>query len=41
MQAMLDGDAQGARQCTGDHLEHVRTTIQRLDADRARRERQP
>jgi GntR family L-lactate dehydrogenase operon transcriptional regulator len=39
MQAILDGDAQRARLCIGDHLEHVRTTIQRLDEDRARRER--
>ncbi|MDA8521913.1 transcriptional regulator LldR [Acidovorax sp. NCPPB 4044] len=39
MQAILDGDPQRARQCIGDHLEHVRTTIQRLDEDRARRER--
>ncbi|WP_367067412.1 transcriptional regulator LldR [Oryzisolibacter sp. LB2S] len=39
LQAILDGDAQRARECMGEHLEHVRTTIQRLDEDRARRER--
>ena len=39
MQAILDGDPQHARECIGEHLEHVRTTIQRLDEDRARRER--
>jgi len=39
MQAILDSDPQRARQCIGEHLEHVRTTIQRLDEDRARRER--
>ena len=39
MQAILDGDPQRARECIGEHLEHVRTTIQRLDEDRARRER--
>jgi len=39
MQAILDGDPQRARDCIGEHLEHVRTTIQRLDEDRARRER--
>jgi len=39
MQAILDGDPTRARACIGDHLEHVRTTIQRMDEDRARRER--
>lgn len=39
MQAILDGDPQRARDCIGEHLEHVRSTIQRLDEDRARRER--
>ncbi|MDH0422052.1 MULTISPECIES: transcriptional regulator LldR [Delftia] len=39
MQSILDGDPQRARECIGEHLEHVRTTIQRLDEDRARRER--
>ena len=39
MQAILDGDPQHARECIGEHLEHVRTTIQRMDEDRARRER--
>ena len=39
MQAILDGDPQRARECIGEHLEHVRTTIQRMDEDRARRER--
>ncbi|AVT13427.1 transcriptional regulator LldR [Paracidovorax avenae] len=39
MQAILDSDPQRARQCIGEHLEHVRATIQRLDEDRARRER--
>ena len=39
MQAILDGDPQRARECIGKHLEHVRTTIQRMDEDRARRER--
>lgn len=39
MQAILEGDPQRARECIGDHLEHVRTTIQRMDEDRARRER--
>jgi GntR family L-lactate dehydrogenase operon transcriptional regulator len=39
MQAILDGDPARARACIGDHLEHVRTTIQRMDEDRARRER--
>ena len=39
MQAILDGDPQRARACIGEHLEHVRTTIQRMDEDRARRER--
>lgn len=39
MQAILEGDAQRARECIGEHLEHVRVTIQRLDEDAARRER--
>ncbi len=39
MQAILDGDASRARACIGEHLEHVRSTIQRLDEDRARQER--
>jgi GntR family transcriptional regulator, L-lactate dehydrogenase operon regulator len=39
MQAILDGDPQRARECIGEHLEHVRTTIQRLDEDAARRAR--
>lgn len=39
MQAILEGDPQRARECIGEHLEHVRTTIQRMDEDRARRER--
>lgn len=39
MQAILDGDPQRARECIGEHLEHVRITIQRRDADQARRER--
>ena len=39
MQAILDGEPQRARECIGEHLEHVRTTIQRMDEDRARRER--
>lgn len=39
MQAIVDGDPQRARECIGEHLEHVRATIQRMDEDRARRER--
>lgn len=39
MRAILDGDPHRARACIGEHLEHVRSTIQRLDEDRARRER--
>lgn len=39
MQAILDGDPQRARECIGEHLEHVRTTLQHLDEDQARRER--
>ena len=39
MQAILDGDPQRARNCIGEHLEHVRTTIQHLDEDQARRDR--
>jgi GntR family L-lactate dehydrogenase operon transcriptional regulator len=39
MQAILAGNAQRARECIGEHMEHVRTTIQRLDEDTARRER--
>jgi len=39
MQAILESDPQRARECIGEHLEHVRTTIQRMDEDRARRER--
>ncbi len=35
MPAILDGDPQRARECIGEHLEHVRTTIQRMDEDRA------
>jgi GntR family transcriptional regulator, L-lactate dehydrogenase operon regulator len=39
MQAILDGDAPRARSCIGDHIDHVRSTLQRMDEDRARRER--
>jgi GntR family L-lactate dehydrogenase operon transcriptional regulator len=39
MQAIVEGDPQRARDCIGQHLEHVRVTVQRLDEDRARQER--
>ena len=39
MQAILDGDPQRARECIGEHLEHVRVSLQQLDEDQARRER--
>jgi len=39
MQAILEGDPQRARACIGEHLEHVRHTIQQMDEERARRER--
>lgn len=39
MEAILEGDSRRARECIGDHLEHVRSTIQRLDEDKARRAR--
>ena len=39
MQAILDGDPQRARDCIGEHLEHVRVSLQQLDEDQARRER--
>lgn len=39
MQAILDGDAQGAREVIGDHLLYVRSRLRQADEDAARQDR--